>query len=186
MKKSDPKYSAASDTNSIRISLWLDSYDDIFSDFDPRPIQERRLSDDFIYEARKACKEKSIGIQYFKLLIPDAIRNREDEKQIIIRLNGYFRNSYQLQLTKIKEVKRSGIYFSLIGIALMLIAGYISFLKSDKYYIHILLVLFEPAGWFMLWAGLDHFIYSIKKINEDLKFYSTLSKVHIDFASYQD
>ena len=32
------------------ISLLLDSYDDIFSDFDPRPYNQRALSQDFLAE----------------------------------------------------------------------------------------------------------------------------------------
>lgn len=35
------------------ISIWLDNYDDIFSDFDPRPYSQRSLSDDFLAEAKK-------------------------------------------------------------------------------------------------------------------------------------
>ena len=34
------------------ISLILDSYDDIFSDFDQRDFSERSLSDDFLIECR--------------------------------------------------------------------------------------------------------------------------------------
>ncbi len=44
--------------NKARLSIWLDIYDDIFSDFDSRPFHERALSDDFIHEAKKMAKEK--------------------------------------------------------------------------------------------------------------------------------
>lgn len=40
------------------ISLVLDTYDDIFSDFDPRPYGERALSSDFLDEAKKAARDK--------------------------------------------------------------------------------------------------------------------------------
>src|SRR5690349_704077 len=39
------------------LSIWLDTYDDIFSDFDPRPLNERALSDDFLSEARKMARD---------------------------------------------------------------------------------------------------------------------------------
>lgn len=164
--------------------MWLDSYNDIFSDFDPRPFQERMLSDDFIAEAKKACKEKSTAIRTFSLLLPQSVRNETDEKHIAARLSIYFNHAYQQIHAEAEEVKRKGIYFILTGISLMLIASYISFLKSDKYYVHIMLVLFEPAGWFMLWAGLDHLIYSLQKTKSDLKFYSTMANAQFDFASY--
>ena len=36
------------------ISIVLDSYDDLFSDFDPRPYRIRALSDDFLLECKKS------------------------------------------------------------------------------------------------------------------------------------
>ena len=47
------------------ISIWLDNYDDIFSGFDPKPYSERVLSDDFLTEVGKVCKEKDEGIDEF-------------------------------------------------------------------------------------------------------------------------
>ena len=40
------------------ISIWLETYDDIFSDFDPKAYSERVLSDDFLVEIRKVSYEK--------------------------------------------------------------------------------------------------------------------------------
>ena len=36
------------------ISFWLDSYDDLFSDFDPRPYAQKGFSEDFLDEAKRA------------------------------------------------------------------------------------------------------------------------------------
>ena len=41
------------------ISLILESYTDIFSDFDPRPYDQRTLSDDFLLECKKAVRRKN-------------------------------------------------------------------------------------------------------------------------------
>lgn len=184
MNETARKYSISSATKPSEVSMWLDSYSDIFSDFDSRPFQERMLSDDFISEAKKACKEKNSTISAFTLLLPAGIRNEQDEKRIAARLNGYFNHAYRQLHAEASDVKRKGLYFVLAGIALMMVASYVSFLKSEKYFVHILLVLFEPAGWFMLWAGLDHLIYSSQKIKKDLKFYSIMINTHIEFMSY--
>lgn len=61
------------------ICLILDTYDDIFSDFDPRPYDERGLSDDFLSEARKAVKKKPSETIELKFLIPANKRNLSDE-----------------------------------------------------------------------------------------------------------
>lgn len=43
---------------SQNISIWLDTYDDIFSDFDYRQFSEKALSDDFLTELQKMYREK--------------------------------------------------------------------------------------------------------------------------------
>jgi hypothetical protein len=40
------------------ISLWLDNYDDIYSDFDSRHFLKRRISEDFLHELRLSKKYK--------------------------------------------------------------------------------------------------------------------------------
>ena len=41
-----------------KMSLILDTYLDIFSSFDPRPYEERSLSDDFLDECKKMVIDK--------------------------------------------------------------------------------------------------------------------------------
>ena len=48
------------------ISILLDSYDDIFSDFDPSPYSERTLSDDYfnINDRRFPSRGKLLGSEF--------------------------------------------------------------------------------------------------------------------------
>ncbi|NYT12918.1 MAG: hypothetical protein GKC01_00225, partial [Candidatus Methanofastidiosa archaeon] len=54
------------------ISLILDSYDDLFSDFDPRPYSVRGLSDDFLIECRRAVRgiKTESPVLELRLLVP--------------------------------------------------------------------------------------------------------------------
>jgi hypothetical protein len=167
----------------FEISIWLDSYDDIFSDFDSRPLSERTVSDDFLSEVRKVCDEKSRNKIHLKLSIPESLRNTEDEKIIIKRLHLYFKNSLKFKKEDVKQKNIRGLYFITAGILLMLCASYISFLKTQKFYIHTLLILFEPAGWFFLWTGLDYLIYSSKSKKDDLIYYNKMAEAYVRFES---
>ena len=53
----NPKHEIKELLEKTQISLWLDDYADIFSDFDPRPFSQRALSDDFLNEAKKVVRE---------------------------------------------------------------------------------------------------------------------------------
>ena len=166
------------------VSILLDSYDDIFSDFDPSPYNERTLSDDFIIQSKKIAMNKGENKLSLKLLLPANKRTEQYEKVIIKRLHIHFKSVYQQLFDEVRKTKVRGSILTSIGILLMMLASYISFMNSQKYHVHFLLVLFEPAGWFLLWTGLDHLVYSSKETKKELKFYSKMIKSEIKFYTY--
>ena len=40
------------------VNIWIDKYADVFSDFDTRPLNKRKLSNDFITEICKMVREE--------------------------------------------------------------------------------------------------------------------------------
>ena len=166
------------------ISILLDSYDDIFSDFDPSDYKERTLSDDFIIQVKKVSRSKSAIRTSLKLLIPENKRNGQMEGIVIKRLHAYFKDAHEELALEIKKVNTREIVLSLIGIIMMLTASYISYMKPEKYHMHFLLVLFEPGGWFLLWSGLDHLVYSSKETKKELNFNLKMAKSEIKFITY--
>lgn len=168
------------------VNILLDSYDDIFSDFDSSPYSDKTLSDDFLSQAKKISKNKigkDISLRFF---IPLIQRNEESEKIIIVRLTDYFKKVYQQLNADIKKIHLKGWLLSAIGISLMVIASYLSFIKSQVYYLHLLLVFFEPAGWFLLWAGLDNLVYNSKNPKKELGFYTKMKSSKIEFLTIKN
>lgn len=170
-------------TKHTEINILLNSYNDVFSDFDPSAYGERTVSDDFIIQTKTISKNKSGSNLILRLLIPAHRRNEQDEKLIITRLQGYFMNVYKQLKSEVRKANAKGLTLVFFGIIIMMAASYISFIKPDKYYVHLLLVLLEPAGWFLLWVGLDHLVYSLKDIKRDLAFYLKMAKSEINFIS---
>lgn len=166
------------------ISLWIDVYDDIFSDFDPRSFDERNISDDFLSEIRKFSREKESDITGITLQIPKATRNNQKEAVIIKRLNHFFKKNHQSLLHQKKKERTKSTLRILSGTLLMLTASYISLIKSDNFFMHTLLVLTEPAGWFLVWSGLDYFQNSSTGITPELTFFGKLVKCKITFVEY--
>ena len=163
------------------VSILLDTYDDIFSDFDPSPYAERGLSDDFIHEVKKLLLNKGGNKKILNLLLPANQRNEADEKIIVGRLHHYFSNARDQLAYEVRSIYKRGLVLTFIGSLVMLIASYISFINSRQFYAHVLFVLFEPAGWFFLWAGLDHLVYSSREPKKDLAFYTNMAKAGIHF-----
>ena len=167
------------------ISLWLDNYDDIFSDFDPRPISQRALSDDFLREAKKASRENVSGAIDLTLLIPTNERNTYQENVIKKRLKAHFNKHFNLLKKEKKGMINKGLLFTLLGILLMFIATFILVEYNEKgLFMNFIIVLIEPGGWFLFWEGLNITIFESKRINPDLEFYKKISKGEISFSSY--
>lgn len=165
------------------ISIWLDSYDDIFSDFDSRPYSGRVLSDDFIGELNKVSRENDLKIKDLKLLIPEKIRNKETEEIITKRLHESFRkNLHQMEIYKRKTILT---YLGLLslGFLLMILASYVGLHRENKIALNILFVILEPGGWFLVWTSLDQIFYVFKNKKSELDFYSRMAKCKISFVS---
>jgi hypothetical protein len=168
------------------ISLWLDTYDDIFSDFDPRPYSQRALSDDFLLEAKKASIDKTSGTVELKFLIPSAARNPSHEQTIKKRLRSHFSNHFNQMKLQMKQTIKEGIVFVVLGILIMFVATSIIMLKETEntLLLNFLIILLEPAGWFLFWEGMNTIIFKSRNVKPDLAFYKKMSRCEVSFISY--
>jgi len=165
------------------VSLWLDAYNDIFSSFDPRPYSGRALSDDFLLEAKKASREKVSGQVELKLLVPKKLRKIDQEAVIKKRLQEHFKKHYKMLKEETRNIKVTGGVLAFVGVLLMFAAGWFASINTKMIY-NFLIVLLEPAGWFMAWFGLERIFYISALKKADLEFYEKMSKAIISFWSY--
>jgi len=179
------KESEASDLlKKSEIALWLDHYDDIFSDFDPRPYSARAISDDFLKEARKAAREFRPGCFELRFLVPGNHRRYEHEAMIKKRLREHFRKHADMENKAVKDLVRRGVLLSLCGIALMVGAASAAFFHKDAFIWTLVVVIMEPAGWFTVWNGLDRVFFRPKDLEPEKAFYEKMSKAEIRFDEY--
>jgi len=166
------------------ISLWLDSYNDIFSDFDPRATEVRAISVDFLDEAKRAAVDKDEGLA-LNLLVPKGKRDRKSEPIIEHRLRNHFERHHKILKKETRTLIRTGVLFVLAGVLIMAIAAYVLVNYEGKTVLaSFLLILLEPAGWFFFWEGLDIIIFKPKDKKAELSFYKKLSHAKINFSSY--
>ncbi len=111
------------------LSLWLDYYDDIYSDFDSRNYAKRRVSDDFIYELRNALKYRKERMNDLVLLLLADKRDEANEKIISGSLKEFFTNRLMTSAGMCRRKLNRGIIFGIAGIVLMIgntVAGFTS------------------------------------------------------------
>ena len=167
------------------ISLIIDTYDDIFSDFDPRPYSPRALSDDFLLEARKASKDKVSGTFELNFLIPSHLKNKVHELLIKKRLKEHFKRHHIIASREKHNIIKTGISFLIIGIIIMFITTFLLFKYDAKtFLISFIIILSEPAGWFLFWEGMHQVIFETRTKKPEIEFYEKMSKCTVNFIHY--
>ena len=165
------------------ISIWLDTYDDVFSDFDPRPYTQRTMSDDFINAAKNEIKETSGGKLEMILMIPEKMRATNHEDTIRKRIRDYFKNNFDILAGKTLHEKRWGYLIFGGGILSIFASSLVHMMHTPIILQNLLYSIFEPMGFFMLFTGLDQVI-SASKNKENIEFYRKIAEGNIRFIPY--
>ena len=166
------------------VSLTLDNYDDIFSDFDPRVYSQRSISHDLLGELKRATREKSEGKLHLTFILPRHERKWESEEVIKARLREHFRKHHIMLADEVKGIKKRGLFMVALGVLMIMIATYIASLELSNFIWHALIIILEPAGWFTSWTGLDEIYYTGRQKRDELVFYEKMANAEVEFLSY--
>lgn len=171
------------------VSLILDSYSDLFSDFDPRNYAEKAISDDFLIECKRAVRDRPNEEFELRLLMPKSKRNLNDEAKIKRRLKDHFQKHVHEKNKDIQNIIRNGLVMAIVGFVLMITGAFLVYNKvfEGTFLSAILLIVLEPAGWFFFWEGLakTFFIYEEHdRKRRDLDFYKKMARATVYFLSY--
>lgn len=165
------------------LNLWLDSYDDIYSDFDSRHYLKRRISEDFLHELRTEMKYKEHHAGDMVLLLPQEQRDDPAEKIIAKSLTDFFSDQFYFHRDKCRKKLNKGLVFFTAGVIIIVLNSWVSYYAAASFPVITLKVLLEPAGWFLLWAALDFLFYDFAELKKERNFYKELSEMHIRFKS---
>ncbi len=166
------------------LSIWIDDYDDVFSDFDSRPIAERSMSDDFLAEVRKMIKEKPTGTVELKLLVPNSKRKKDMEQIVVKNLHSHFKHAAVGIETEMRKTMRRGFILSAFGFLIMIATAYVVSISNRSFFFNAVQIILEPTGWFMVWSGMDNIFYNTRKTRPSLDFNNKMSHAEIVFVSY--
>jgi hypothetical protein len=164
------------------IAIVIDSWDDIFSDFDPRPLSERTVSGDFVDELKKRYRETRRGDFIIKIYAPLALKNEESERKVTQRLKRDFRLQYLQKIKVLRRIRIRGMVFILIGVSslsFLTLATYFKFL--DSLILEICGIILMPLGWFGFWEGLSKLIDTSPVFLQESSFFEKLSKATYQF-----
>jgi hypothetical protein len=170
--------------SNAELSIWLDTYDDIYSDFDSRSYSERALSDDFINEAKKMAKEKISGDVALKLLMPSQQRDKNTEEIIVKNLHAQFHKFAGQLKQEMNNVRTRGMVLTGSGLLIMIATAFLANMPQKDFLSNALRIIMEPAGWFLAWTGLDQIFSISRRKKTEFDFMSRMSHAEIEFLSF--
>ncbi len=153
------------------ISIAIDRWEDIFSDFDPSPLSHRTLSEDFIYELKKRHRETKRGSFMITIYAPLSLKDEEKEKVVIQRLKQYFRFRATQAKKQLGRIRARGITFVVFGIFSLGLLILLTYFKAfSELGIELIGIALMPLGWFGIWEGFSKIVDTspILRVDEDL------------------
>jgi hypothetical protein len=155
----------------------LDTYDDIFSDFDSSPFTTRVLSDDFLQELRKRYAETQKGDLMVNFTLPQSLRSEKTEALIRKRLKDYFKIQLAQANRNIRRVRFRGLMRVGAGIlALMPLAFFPNSILPP------ISMLLSVLSWYFLWSGFDSLLELPTKMMGERSFFEKFVKAKYNFV----
>lgn len=169
-----------------KMSLILDTYNDIFSSFDPRDYAEKSLSDDFLDECKKIVLDKWVDVIELRLMIPESDREIHNEEVIKKRLHSYFLQQAHIQEKLRKKEIIQARWLVIVWVIIWLVVSYILHTYAFAYfYTTIITVAWEPASWLLIWNGADKLLkFFWGDADQQYQFAHRLSHAKIQFYGY--
>ncbi|MFH1092704.1 MAG: hypothetical protein V1739_00955 [Candidatus Omnitrophota bacterium] len=165
------------------IAIAIDTWNDIFSDFDPRPLSERILSEDFIIELKQRYREANKGDLIVIICAPQSLEDKKSERTVSKRLKRHFLHRALMRRKENNRIRIRGIVFVLCGIC------FLTFLTLAAYYkwfndlaINIMSIIVMPLGWFGIWEGFSKIVDISSSFIQEERFYNKLSKAQYCFT----
>jgi len=181
---SDPAKTAIDEGLTMgELAVRLDTYDDIFSDFDPRPHSRRELSEDLIKELSRRYRENPKGDLELRFFIPAPARDARLEGVIRKRLKDHFMIERQKIQSQINDHRTKGLRYMAVGFGMLLAELYISFAQPTELWVKVMSVLLTPAGWFSLWTGMEKLVEVPYNLENLRSFYEKFSKCNYVFVT---
>jgi hypothetical protein len=184
--KKPPKYYQEAyrfdlEEDSYIIDVSLDSYDDVYDEWDPSPFKKRDIEDEFDDFIRDSSSD--IPLKYglvIKLYLPLQVKDENKERI----LKEAYDNFYRFQFNRAKKLQQEiirKIVNNLVLAILFLFLGYFSYPQGENIVFLIMKEGIFIGGWVFLWEVFTLMFVALKEHNREIKMINRLIDASIRF-----
>ena len=163
------------------VSIAIDSYDDIFSDFDPSPYATRLMSEDFLRELRRHYVENRHGDFVITFTLPKSLRSEKTENLIRKRIKDSFSSSLS-KLKKENDKERKEGLFRIVGGAVIAALVF----TVPQFETQLPLMILSTLSWYFLWSGYEKFFELPSKMKKREHFFGKFISAKYNFVDQEE
>ncbi|MEM4272407.1 MAG: hypothetical protein QXH30_02360 [Candidatus Bilamarchaeaceae archaeon] len=168
------------------VDIWMDGYNDIFSDFDPAPFSKRAISADFVDEVMRRTSEEHDEDITVRMSVPQAMRSQKAEAIIKKRLREFFLLKKKKYDHFVENERKKGYIYFIGGFLLLSSFVALEALLAEHTVVKLLAAVMAPFGWFGVWEGVSHILEGPEKYSTKKEFYTKLAKAKFEFFSEEE
>ncbi|MBI5227427.1 hypothetical protein HY988_02450 [Candidatus Micrarchaeota archaeon] len=163
------------------VSIALDGYDDIFSDFDPSPYAIRLMSEDFLRELKRHYTENRHGDFVITFTLPKSLRSEKTENLIRKRIKDHFTSSLSKLRKETYKARREGILRIGGGMAIAALV-----FTVPQFETQLPLMILSTLSWYFLWSGYEKFFEAPSAMNKKERFFDKFVSAKYNFVDQED
>lgn len=173
------KFNEKSNTYAIDVSL--DTYDDVYDDWDASPFKRRDIEDEFNDFVVNSSQDIPFNYDVsIVLFLPEAKRDEQKEITLIAAYRNYY--AYALdRLNKRKTILYEKIISYLLLSIFMLGIGYFFFRGARSIITSILHEGIFIGGWVFLWEFFTSIFITLRELQEEYRIVKRLYKAEVVF-----
>jgi len=167
---------------SYHVDITLDSYRDVYSEWDYSPFTNRDLDDDLLDYLMECSYEigtrRNLVISFH---LPQELKDEKKEMRSIEGFRHYF--SYRIRKLKGEQVRqiRNTLMLTVIGVLLLVFAYFLEEAVPVDFFSKTIVEGLYIGAWVALWEIFTIWFFSITQLNYMLKHYRRLQKVVIEY-----
>lgn len=166
------------------ISIWLDKYEDLFSQYDSSELKARTLSDNFLEEMRKMVRKVPASGIELKFNLMQSAPDAQNEALIGDNIHDYFTCHAKAAQQEKADIIRSGMVRIVAGFALITCLLMVRNKWSAVLALHGLEMMLDPLGWFLIWTGLEMVFVQAKKEQPAIDFNLKMATAKLTFITF--
>jgi hypothetical protein len=179
-------YDRDPDSNAYIIQILLDSYDDVYDDWDPSPFKLRDIEDeflDFLWDSVEDIPKRDAII--FEFSIPASLKNEQKELILVSALQHHFDYMRTRNERKRRKENLEALKYFLLGIFFFIVA-YMGPFKSETLPVQILKEGLLIGGWVFIWETISNVFIESRELNEERLIIKRFIQAKISFVEKKD